>query len=255
MLAIGGRSARACAAGGKLSWRVALIDSCGSWPGAIDAAAFESEGARGGDPEGEGHVVVRREVVADPTGHGTRIAELLCQDRAFELLLGQVFTRAVLTSSAAVAAAVDWALSRRVDLIHLSLGLASDRAVLAAAVLRALEASCIIIAATPARGRVAYPAAYPGVIRATSDARCAPGELSCLGAWYFGGCPGERHSGGSSVGAAWVTHAILDGPAPSPARTAESAAAGGVSALTVAALTARAKYFGAERRTSVQIPR
>jgi len=113
---------------------------------------------------------------------------------------------------------------------------------------RALDAGCIIVAATPARGASVYPAAYPGVIRATGDARCAPHELSALRPWLFGGCPrleaasftanrrAQSHaSGGASIGAAWVTHAILqEPPLAAPA--------------TVEALTARAKYRGPERR-------
>jgi hypothetical protein len=155
------------------------------------------------------------------------------------LLLGQVFTDAGPTSGAAVAAAIDWAVSRRAALIHLSLGLASDRAVLADAVARALEAGCILVAAAPARGVPVYPAAYAGIIRATGDARCAPGELSCLGPSFFGACPrleaGPGARGGASIGAAWVTHALLDAPAEA-------------AATAVARLTAASTYFGPERK-------
>ena len=233
-----------------MSWRVGLIDSCGgalegldaaplknaSW--VADAAAFVASDGR----------IECRETVADPTGHGSRIAELLISGRSVELLLGQVFTTLGPTSGAAVAAAIDWAVVRRAGLIHLSLGLTGDRAVLCSAVQRAIDAGCIIVAAIPARGASVYPAAYPGVIRATGDARCAPHEVSALRPWFFGGCPrlemaslaanrraDGRESGGASIGAAWVTRAILQEPA-----LAASAA--------VAALTARAKYRGPERR-------
>jgi len=231
-----------------MSWRVGLIDSCGSWPGAIDAAAFVTEGDR----------VDRRATVTDPSGHGSRIAQLWAAgDAVFELLLGQVFLSRGPASGAAVAAAVDWAVASRADLIHMSLGLDADRAVLAAAVARALESGCILVASMPARGRVVYPAAYPEVVRATGDARCAPGELSCLGPGFFGGCPrfaasgpsdsgagtrdgvGDDARGGASVGAAWVTRNILSRPKSSTASAA------------VAALTASARYIGRERRGSV----
>jgi hypothetical protein len=222
-----------------MRWRVALIDSCGIRSEAIDAAAFVTEGRQ----------VECRQTVADPSGHGSRIAALLTRDHAFELLLGQVFTNAGPTSSAAVAAAIDWAIARDAGLIHLSLGLEGNRAVLAAAVARAIAAGSIIVAATPARGAVVYPAAYPGVIRATGDARCAPGELSCLGSWLFGACPRLESAGqpvasaGASIGAAWVTRAILDGPVHAAA------------AAVVAALSAGAKYFGPERKTSIPAQR
>ena len=236
-------------------WRVGLIDSCGGLEGidaalpeqassVADAAAFAARDGR----------VERRETVADPTGHGSRIAALLLSGRSVELLLGQVFTTAGPTSGSAVAAAIDWAVERRAGLIHLSLGLAGDRAVLRAAVQRAIDAGCILVAAMPARGAPVYPAAYPGVIRATGDARCAPHEVSALRPWFFGGCPRlglasptadgraangraeGRARGGASIGAAWVTHAILQQP-PLAAPAA------------VDALTARAKYLGPERRT------
>jgi hypothetical protein len=229
-----------------MSWRVGLIDSCGSRPGAIDAAAFVTDGER----------VERRPTMTDPSGHGTRIAQLFAAgDAPFELLLGQVFLRgAGPASGAAVAAAVDWAVAGRAELIHMSLGLGTDRAVLAAAVARAIASGCIIVASMPARGAVVYPAAYPEVIRATGDARCAPGELSRLGPGFFGACPrwaagGSAHSdagafagaraaarGGASVGAAWVTRHILGRSNPMSA------------SAVVAALTASVRYMGPERR-------
>ena len=181
MLATRGRQTATRASGGlTVSWRIALIDSCGSWPGAADAAAFVSVGRQ----------VERRAPVADRSGHGSRVAQLFANgDAAFELLLGQVFLGAEPASAAAVAAAVDWAVAGRADLIHMSLGLKDDRAVLAAAVVRATGSGCIIVASMPARGALVYPAAYPQVIRATGDARCAPEELSHLGPEFFGGCP------------------------------------------------------------------
>jgi len=246
-------------------WRVGLIDSCGGLEG-IDDAALEqassvADAAAFAARDGR---VERRETVADPTGHGSRIAALLLRGRSVELLLGQVFSTLGPTSGSAVAAAIDWAVERRAGLIHLSLGLAGDRAVLRAAVQRAIDAGCILVAAMPARGAPVYPAAYPGVIRATGDARCAPHELSALRPWFFGGCPRlelasptadgratngratnsrathgraeGRARGGASIGAAWVTHAILQqSPLAAPA--------------AVDALTARAKYLGPERRT------
>ena len=221
-----------------MGWRVGLIDSCGRWPGASRAAAFVAAGNQ----------VECREPAADPTGHGSRIAGLLGRDRRIELLLGQVFTAAAASTGAAVAAAVDWAAAGGADLIHLSLGLAADRPLLGAAVARAIDAGCIVVASTPARGAPVYPAAYPGVIRATGDARCAPGEISCLAPGLFGGCPRLEDvpadaragaAGGASIGAAWVTWSILGGHAP--------LAASGV----IAGLTAAARYVGPERRSTI----
>jgi hypothetical protein len=93
-----------------MTWRVGLIDSCGGLEG-IDTAHAAAFVARDGRVE-------CRETVADPTGHGSRIAELLISGPSVELLLGQVFTTLGPTSSAAVAVAIDWAVERRVGLIH-----------------------------------------------------------------------------------------------------------------------------------------
>ncbi len=227
-----------------MSWRVALIDSCGEWPGAVEEAAFVDEGAG----TGEGARAVRRcATVADAMGHGSRVARLLTDgDAVFELMLGQVFLGTWPASAVAVAAALDWAVAGGANLIHMSLGLAADRAVLAAAALRAIDAGCVVVASAPARGGVVYPAAYRGVIRGTGDARCGPGELSCLGPGFFGGCARWGVSGGevravdvgagASVGAAWVTRSLLAEPKPGSARE------------IIDRLTDKATYRGPERR-------
>jgi len=224
-----------------MSWRVALIDSCGAWPGAVATAAFVDEGG------GDGARSVRWcATEADATGHGSRVARLLMEEAcAFELMLAQVFLGALPASAATVAAAVDWAVTGGANLIHMSLGLAADRAVLGGAVLRAVGVGCVVVASVPARGGVVYPAAYPGVIRGTGDARCGPGELSCLGPGFFGACPRWLASGvqdgtgsvaGASVGAAWVTRSILSEPT------------GRDAGEVIDSMTAKAKYLGRERR-------
>lgn len=212
-----------------MSWRIGLIDSCGHWSGAAGAAAFASRGS---------HL----EVVPpapDPTGHGSRIAELLTSDDApVELLLAQVFLSAAPASAAAVAAAVDWAVSGGAQLIHLSLGIAADRSVLRAAVARAIDSGIVVVAAMPARGEGVYPAGYPSVIGGTGDARCGPGDISALGSRLFGGCAATARGarGGASVGAAWVSKAISRLPVGTP------------SAAAIAALRSMARHIGPERR-------
>jgi Subtilase family len=219
-----------------MTWRIGLIDSCGAHPRAVAAAAFV-----GLPPHAD-----EQGVVADATGHGTRVANVLSGGHAtIELVLGQVFVGSARANAASVAAAVDWAVSRGAHMLHLSLGLAGDRPVLASAVQRALDAGVLVVAARPARGAPVYPASYAGVIRATGDARCAVDEISHLGFWTFGAAP-RTHTetggaiperGGASVGAAWVTRAITYLPT-------------GISAsCVVETLSARAAYCGIERKT------
>lgn len=215
-----------------VSWRVGLIDSCGAFPAASSAARFVAVAER----------VVRVECGPDPTGHGTRIASIIAgnTDEA-ELVLVQVFTSATPTSAAIIAAAVDWAVSENAQLLHLSLGLAADRPILQAAIARAIARGTVIVAAMPARGGPVFPAAYPGVIRGTGDARCQPRELSALEPGAFGGCPwhgmadGLRGQG-ASVGAAAVTRALIRSGGPEPY------------ASVIKRLTALSSYSGPESR-------
>jgi hypothetical protein len=189
-----------------MSWRVALIDSCGFWRGALDSASFTSDGRRieAGPPR------------PDVSGHGSRIAELLAAPGApVELLLGQVFVGAGPTCAASVSAAVDWAVDRHADLIHMSFGLSTDMEILRQAIARACAEGALLVASVPARGGRVFPAAYDGVIRGTGDARCKPGEISCLERGLFGGCArlssSEREDekrGGASIGAAWISKMI-----------------------------------------------
>ncbi|MBS0373609.1 MAG: hypothetical protein JSR73_03460 [Proteobacteria bacterium] len=211
-----------------MTWRVGLVDS-GAPEGLVRAATrFTLAGAEAS-------------AIPDPSGHGSRVATILAGASAdLELVLAQVFDEAGPTTPVAVAAGLDWCVAAGATLVHLSLGLAADRAPLAAAVARALRAGCLVVAATPARGGPVYPAAYPGVIRGTGDARCAPGEISRLDAVTFGGCvraPAGATAAGASIGAAHVSQALL--------RWARS---GTPPAAAIQALVAHSRYDGPERR-------
>lgn len=208
------------------AWRIGLVDSCGWHPGAAAAMRFTGGTSSPCEP------------VDDPTGHGTRIARVLTADRAdVHLLLAQVFDRSARTSAEVVARAVDWCVAQEADLIHLSLGLTADRPVLAASISRALEAGVLVVASVPARGEVPYPAAYAGVIRATGDARCTPGQWSALDEATFGGTVTVPGGAGASVGAAHVTRELTLATGPCDWVTA------------LATLTARARWRGPESRT------
>lgn len=207
-------------------WRVAVLDS-----GLRDPAALASPAAscRFND---DGRAVRCSAVVPDPLGHGTSVAEVICQNRnsvrGCDLFVGQVLDHRGVTTAAALAAAIHWSVEVGVDLIHMSLGLREDRQTLAEAVSAASAAGCIIVASTPARGEATYPARYPEVIRATGDARCRWDEISDLRSIQadFGGCP--RHAsgsaspdrpdatplGGASLGAAHVTRFLVEHIAP-----------------------------------------
>ncbi len=232
-------------------WRVAVIDS-GVADGALAGGFQDNEGRANAKMTvigarrfvDNGESVSREAAVSDPIGHGTAVTRAICSvsSKAVELMIGQVLDEDGVSTPAAVAAAICWAMEARVDLIHMSLGLREDRLVLADAVAGAVSAGCVVIASAPARGATTFPAAYAGVIRATGDARCAEGEISVLGTAqaHFGGCPqspGHPKSGGASIGAANVSGIVVSRLVP-----------GSESEFVRAQLTVMARYHGAERR-------
>lgn len=208
---------------------IGVVDSGGPADQMQDARAFH---ANGESPPG-----------VDQLGHGSAVARLVIRAAPdARLRHAQVFDHRPVTSADRVARAVDW-LAEECDLILLSLGLAADRAVLAAACARAIQKRRILIAASPARGAPCWPAAYPGVIAATGDARCAwdgvsllPGNI--IGAWCASPEQGGAGMGGASLAAARVAGhlaANLSEARPDPASW----------------LARQARYLGPERRQAV----
>ncbi|HEU5442993.1 MAG TPA: S8 family serine peptidase [Steroidobacteraceae bacterium] len=193
------------------AWRVAVLDS-GIEPLSQSASVIAAR--RFVD---EGDQVLELPPVKDAVGHGTAVAGIIASGRRpLELLIAQVLNERARCTAAALAAAVAWGLGERADLLHLSLGLPHDRAVLRNAISKATSAGVLVVAAAPARGAMSYPASYPGVIRATGDARCGVEQISFLGsaAADFGAGPMHRDplgkvSRGASMGAAHLSRYIV----------------------------------------------
>ena len=196
--------------------------------------------------------VIETEPIADLVGHGTVVAGIIAAAaRPPQLLLAQVLNERGRCTAAVLAAAIDWALAERTQLLHFSVGLLQDRSVLRSAVERAVASGVLIVAATPARGRATYPAFYPGVIRATGDARCSGEEISRLGtpSADFGACPRyesspARVSRGASIGAAYLSRFIVS-----------RVAAGLAAATTRETLIRLASFHGPERHHRPPPPR
>jgi hypothetical protein len=171
--------------------------------------------------------------------HGPALADVLLADPRVALLAARVFGETLATSAAQLAAALDWAVEQGAVLASVSAGLREPRDVLGDAVRRALARGVVLVAAAPARGAPVYPAAYPGVVRATGDARCAPGEWSWLASAQadFGAHVQAGAVRGASAGCARIA-----------AQLAARLAAGDAPEAAVAALQAGAHYRGPERR-------
>ncbi|CAK9891273.1 MULTISPECIES: subtilisin-like serine protease QhpE [Pseudomonas] len=150
------------------------------------------------------------ESIADALGHGSAVAAAIAL-RASEagLCIAQVFDQRGVTSALQVAAAIDWLLECKVRLINLSLGLREDRLALRQACLAAVDAGVLVCASSPAQGAPVFPAAYPGVVRVTGDARCALDQWSWLGSPQadFGACvrSADARLSGASLGCAALT--------------------------------------------------
>ncbi|MEE4145317.1 MAG: S8 family serine peptidase [Halieaceae bacterium] len=219
--------------------RVGLIDSGLAGPSSAQVVA--SRGFVAG-PDGD---VIQTAVLEDQLGHGSALADILLQGApGCRLLNAQVFGRELRCSAGQVAAALDWLLAQRVRLVNMSFGLREDRKVLRLACERARSAGVILVAAAPARGEPVYPASYPGVIRATGDARCTPGELSFLGTPQadFGAHvrSGARGVAGASVGCARVSARAARFLSDSPTATCLQ---------LIDWLAGQASYRGPERRS------
>lgn len=218
--------------------RVGLLDSgvAAALGGrvAVDSAfALDARGA-----------IERRAAVADAIGHGSSIAQtILAAAPDAAIVSAQAFSSSLVAPPAVIAAALRWLVEQRVRVVNLSFGLGGDRAVLREACRAARARGTILVAAAPARGPAVFPAAYPGVIRVSGDARCAAGEVSTLGGAQadFGAC-GRTIDGrvrGASAAAAHVTGRVAALLADEPA-----ADAGSVARL----LASAARYHGPERR-------
>ena len=183
----------------------------------------------------------------DRLGHGTAVASVIRRAcPSAEILHAQIFDDRPVTSALRVAAALRWLAAlpdeERPALICMSLGLAQDRAPLRAACEAVLEAGIPLIASHPAQGAPCFPAAYPGVIAVTGDARCGWQDLSqprpgVIGAWNNSPEQGGDGMGGSSLAAARVAGEL-----------AAMICAGGPLADPAMALAARAKWHGPERK-------
>ncbi|WP_236180712.1 subtilisin-like serine protease QhpE [Pseudomonas mosselii] len=141
----------------------------------------------------------------DALGHGSAVlARLRAESGGQPVLLAQVFAGQGSTSALQVAAGLLWLVEAGASVVNLSLGLRQDRPVLRQACAEAVAAGVLLCASSPARGEPVYPASYPGVIRVTGDARCAPGQWSWLDTAQadFGAAVGSDGGAGASLACA-----------------------------------------------------
>ena len=125
--------------------------------------------------------VARLAAVCDPVGHGTAVATLVLEQAPMaRLVSAQAFAKERHAVAACVAEGIDWCLEHEVRVVNLSLGLTVDHDLLRSACAAAVARGVIVVAAFPARGGSVYPAAYPGVVAVSGDARCAAQTWSVI---------------------------------------------------------------------------
>jgi hypothetical protein len=221
------------------SLTVGLIDS------GVEAATAANLAASRAFRLGADGEVTAVEPEVDRLGHGTALAGILARGvPGVRLLSAQVFSDTLSCSARQVAAALDWLVSHEARLVNMSFGLRQDRDALRLACARAQAAGVILVAASPARGAPVFPASYPGVIRATGDARCAVDEVSSLATTQadFGAHvrSDDDAISGASVGCARLSAVAATFLGQNPHASVEELRAW---------LTGRATYHGPERRT------
>lgn len=179
----------------------------------VPAAALQAAAHFVTDEDGS---VYREPVLGHPLPHGEAVAALLrAAVPAVRLLDARIASADHPPTPCLVAAAIDWCVGEGARVINLSLGLIEDRAVLREACERAVACGVLLVAAAPARGTPVYPAAYPGVLSVSGDARCGAGQWSLLngetaGAATYGCCPAgpTNKPGGASMATARIAGII-----------------------------------------------
>jgi len=147
--------------------RIAVIDT-GVHPthphiGGIDRmVAFDGSGAESAD-------------AVDRVGHGTAVAAAIHEKApGASIFAVRIFDRGLVTSGAALVAAIKWSIGAGVDLVNLSLGTTAEehRSTLEALVAKAAEHRILMIAAAPTADREWLPGALTGVIGVELDWTC-----------------------------------------------------------------------------------
>lgn len=184
----------------------------------------------------------RLPLAADVLGHGSAVIQAISSHASqARFHIAQVFDERGVTSPLQIAAALHWLAEQGVRLVNLSLGVRQDRPMLREAVADLLAAGVLVCASSPARGEPVFPAAYPGVIRVTGDARCAAAEWSWLDSPFadFGAAGKVAGQAGASLGCAAFCGHLAALLAEQPALSNEE---------LLVLMRERATYKGIERK-------
>jgi subtilisin len=133
---------------------------------------------------------------SDVQGHGTHCAGIVVGIAPeVDLYCGKVLGDNGSGTSSQIAAGIDWAVSKRVDVISMSLGSPSQDSIIQAACERATRAGVIVVAAAgnsgPGRDTVEYPGGFAACICvAATDSGDRVASFSSRGAQVYVAAPG-----------------------------------------------------------------
>ena len=150
------------------SVRVGIIDS------GVNPAHPHVGGVAGGTriTSNEDH---RASDYLDYLGHGTAVAGAIREKASdAELYAVKVFDRALTTNIEVIIKALDWCADNHIDVINLSLGTVNfeHRDPIEAAVARANQNGCVIVAAREMAGQLSLPGCLSSVVGVLADLEC-----------------------------------------------------------------------------------
>lgn len=150
----------------------------------------------------------------DFLGHSTVVSEAIAAAGDVDFVHAKVFGQRLACPASSVVRALAWLFESDVQVINMSFGMARADSAMRVLLDQIRASGITVVAASPAQGGAVYPAAFPGVIRATGDARCAPDQISFLDSEQadFGGCVGNPTAGvaGASIGCAHVVRTVCE---------------------------------------------
>ena len=177
--------------------------------------------------------------VIDQLGHGTAAAAAIHEKAPqAELFAVKVFERELATTVSTLVLAIDWASSRGIRLVNLSLGTPNDfrKSELAPALERAVERGTIIVSVHEHDGCLWFPGSMAGAVGVVMDSE-QPRETVCVAELPSGtalrasayprpipGVPPERNLNGISFAVANATGVLARVLASHPSVTSEAAA-------------------------------
>ncbi len=203
-----------------------------------------------GGPTAAAVVAARSFIGAEVAGvpassHGSQVGHCVLQHCASaDLFVAQVFCEGREATVDAVVAGLAWLVEQGAQVVNMSFGMSQASPRLSRACRAAAASGVVLVASAPARGGLAFPAAFGECIAVSGDARCAPGEVSWLASAgaEFGTHPfldpdDPRRGGGASIATARMTGLL-----------AAELLAGADAGKLRSTLAERASYFGPERR-------